>query len=250
MLLPLLALVQDAKASIDELMSDAARAFVEQLLVISAQEVAGAKHAGRHTGMMKPEDAEIARLKRELAKTRAKRDILKKNHWVLRQGANVRFAAIARHCGVWPLRWMCEALMVTPAGFHAWLKRPESERAIHDRVLTGVIRTSFAESDRTYGARRVRRDLRAWGYCCGLHRVQRLMSAAQLVARPKRRRRPCDTGVRPEHAIAPNLLERKFEAPAPNCKWPLTSRTYGQPKAGCTSRSCWTCSRVVWWGGR
>jgi transposase-like protein len=49
-LLPLLALVEDAKASIDELMSDAARAFVEQLLVISAQEVAGAKHAGRHTG--------------------------------------------------------------------------------------------------------------------------------------------------------------------------------------------------------
>jgi transposase len=29
-------------------------------------------------GVMKPEDAEIARLKRELAKTRAERDILKK----------------------------------------------------------------------------------------------------------------------------------------------------------------------------
>ena len=49
-LLPLLELVQDAKASIDDLMSDAARAFVEQLLVISAREVAGARHAGRHTG--------------------------------------------------------------------------------------------------------------------------------------------------------------------------------------------------------
>lgn len=131
----------------------------------------------------------------------------------------MRFAAIARHRGVWPLRWMCEALLVTAAGFHAWLKRPESERVTHDRALTLVIHTSFAESDRTYGARRVRRDLRAWGYRCSVHRVQRLMSTAQLVARPKRRHRPCDTGVRPEHAIAPNLLERKFEAPAPNCKW-------------------------------
>ncbi len=37
MLLPLLELVQDAKASIDELMNDAARQFVEQLLVVSAQ---------------------------------------------------------------------------------------------------------------------------------------------------------------------------------------------------------------------
>lgn len=49
-LLPLLTLVQDAKASIDELMSDAARGFVEQLLVISAAEVAGRKHPGRHAG--------------------------------------------------------------------------------------------------------------------------------------------------------------------------------------------------------
>ena len=42
-LLPLLQLVQDARASIDELMSDAARSFVERLLVVSAQEVAGVK---------------------------------------------------------------------------------------------------------------------------------------------------------------------------------------------------------------
>jgi putative transposase len=49
-LLPLLELIQDAKASIDELMSDAARTFVEQLLVCSAQEVAGARHPGKRRG--------------------------------------------------------------------------------------------------------------------------------------------------------------------------------------------------------
>jgi hypothetical protein len=32
-----------------------------------------------------------------------------------------------------------------------------------DGELTAAIRRSFAESDRTYGARRVRRDLRDWG---------------------------------------------------------------------------------------
>ena len=52
-LLPLLELIQDAKTSIDELMSDAARTFVEQLLVCSAQEVAGAKHPGKHTGRIR-----------------------------------------------------------------------------------------------------------------------------------------------------------------------------------------------------
>jgi transposase InsO family protein len=35
----------------------------------------------------------------------------------------------------------------------------------------------------------------------------------------RRRRLPFDHGVRPEHAIAPNLLDRQFEATAPNQRW-------------------------------
>ena len=62
----------------------------------------------------------------------------------------MRFAAMARHRGIWPLSWMCQTLSVTPGGYYAWLKRPESERAAIDRKLTAAIRTSFADSDRTY----------------------------------------------------------------------------------------------------
>lgn len=49
-LLPMLELIETARTSIDELMSEAARGFVEQLLVLSAREVAGAKHPGRCEG--------------------------------------------------------------------------------------------------------------------------------------------------------------------------------------------------------
>ncbi len=45
------------------------------------------------------------------------------------------------------------------------------------------------------------------------------MGTADLLARPGRRRRPCDAGVRPEHTIAAKLLDRQFGAMAPNCKW-------------------------------
>jgi len=131
----------------------------------------------------------------------------------------VRFAVIARHRGTWPLAWLCETLAVTRGGFYAWLKRPESAHAQRDTQLTAAIRTSFAESDRTYGARRVRRDLRDWGHRCGIHRVQRLMRRAQLVARPRRRRLPCDNGPRPEHSIAANVLDRQFAAGSANAKW-------------------------------
>lgn len=49
-LLPMLELVEDAKASVEELMNAAALSFVEQLLVISAEQIAGAKHPGRAGG--------------------------------------------------------------------------------------------------------------------------------------------------------------------------------------------------------
>ena len=117
------------------------------------------------------------------------------------------------------MAWMGEALDVSRGGYYAWLKRPPSARARTDAQLTVHIRRSFAESDRTYGARRVQRDLRGWGYPCGIHRVERLMRLAHLVARSKRRRLPGDTGPRLQYAIAPNVLNRQFEAPSPNRKW-------------------------------
>jgi putative transposase len=117
------------------------------------------------------------------------------------------------------LRWLCEALDVSRGGYYGWLKRPPSARARRDTQLLDSIRRSFADSDRTYGARRVRHDLRAWGECCGIHRVQRLMLAAGLQARRKRRRLPADIGQRPADAIADNVLDRNFIATAPNQRW-------------------------------
>ena len=49
-LLPMLELLEGAQASIDELMHESAVALVEQLLVLSAQELAGAKQRGRAGG--------------------------------------------------------------------------------------------------------------------------------------------------------------------------------------------------------
>jgi putative transposase len=51
-LLPMLELLENAQASVDELMNEAARAFIEQLLMMSAQEVAGAKRRGCADGQV------------------------------------------------------------------------------------------------------------------------------------------------------------------------------------------------------
>jgi putative transposase len=131
----------------------------------------------------------------------------------------VKFAFIAKHRGIWPAAWMCEALGVSRGGFHAWLTRPRSARSRREEDLAGKVRASFLASDRTYGARRVWHDLLAAGVVCGLHRIERWMRLHGRRARPRRRRLPPDLGERPATAVAPNRLDRSFDAPAPNRKW-------------------------------
>ena len=85
------------------------------------------------------------------------------------------FGFVAKHRAIWPVSWICEALGVSRSGLHAWLTRSACTRAREDEALLAGIRTSFASSDRTYGARRVRHDVLAEGLDAGLHRIERLM---------------------------------------------------------------------------
>lgn len=131
----------------------------------------------------------------------------------------MKFGFVAKHRGAWPVLMLCEALGVSRSGFYAWLTRPRSQRSLDDETLGKQARLSFADSDRTYGARRVWRDVLEAGYPCGLHRIERLMRIQALRARPRRRGMPIDRGERSTAAIAPNLLDRAFHATAPNQKW-------------------------------
>lgn len=131
----------------------------------------------------------------------------------------MRFSFIARHRGIWPVAWQCEALGVSRSGFHAWLTRRRSARAQIDEALIPRIRASFMASARTYGARRVWRDLLADGLSCGLPKVERLMRSEALRARPRRRGLPKHCGERAVATIAPNVLDRQFTAERPNQKW-------------------------------
>jgi putative transposase len=115
----------------------------------------------------------------------------------------VKFAFVARHRHIWPVVWLCAALDVSRSGFHAWLGRAPSRRSREDEEIGAKVRASFIASARTYGARRVWRDV---------------LQAQALRARPRRRGLPKDEGPRLA-AAAPNVLDREFQAERPNRKW-------------------------------
>jgi putative transposase len=131
----------------------------------------------------------------------------------------MQFGFVAKHRGVWPVRLMCEALGVSRGGFYAWIARPKSRREQLDEAISPHVYQSFVASDRTYGTRRVLKDVLELGYRCGLHKIERLMKAQALRARPKRRSKPTDRADRSEVTVGSNLLDRQFVADAPNKKW-------------------------------
>lgn len=130
----------------------------------------------------------------------------------------MKFEFIVKNRGTWPVKYICGALGVSRGGFYEWIKRPPSAREKLDDVLVPAIQKSFKDSYFTYGARRVLPDLLAAGHKCGLHKVERLMRENALRARPRRRALPKDSG-NPIGPVAPNILDRQFDASAPNQKW-------------------------------
>lgn len=113
---------------------------------------------------------------------------------------------------------MCRLLGVSISGFYDWLSRPVSVHESENVQLLKAIKHSYEASDGTYGSPRVVRDLIDAGFFCSENRVARLMKAAGIKARHKRRRAPSQLES-PVHAIAPNPLDRQFEATGPNQKW-------------------------------
>ena len=61
----------------------------------------------------------------------------------------MKFAFIAKHRGIWPAAWTCEALGVSRSGFYSWLTRARSARSRRDEDLAAKVRVSFLASDRT-----------------------------------------------------------------------------------------------------
>ncbi len=109
-------------------------------------------------------------------------------------------------------------LGVARSGYDAWARRGVSARARADEELAAKIARVHEERRRIYGAPRIHAALRAGGVRCGSRRVARLMRAAGLVGR-HRRRRARTTVADPGRPPAPNLVARDFAAPAIDRLW-------------------------------
>jgi len=130
----------------------------------------------------------------------------------------MRYRAIQEHDRRYPIRLMCRALAVSPAGYYAWRGRPESRRATANRSLLATIRVLHQESRQTYGSPSIWQALVRRGQRVGEHRVARLMRQDGLRAKTVKKWR-ATTHSQHSLPVAANTLDRAFTVAGPNRVW-------------------------------
>jgi putative transposase len=96
----------------------------------------------------------------------------------------MKYRAIRKHSRRYPIRLMCRALAVSPAGYFAWRDRPERRRSVYNRALLSTIRVIHQESRATYGSPDIWDTLIKQGHAVGAHRIARLMCVEGIRPRP------------------------------------------------------------------
>ena len=137
---------------------------------------------------------------------------------------------MSAHRAQYAIATMCRVLEVSPSGYYAWQKRPQSKRAHVDAILLRQIRTAHEASRGTYGAPRIHAELVAVGVRVSRKRVARLMRQAGIVGVSPRRFVVTTTRSESDRP-APDLVDRVFKAEKPNQLW-VADATYIPTRAG------------------
>ncbi len=113
---------------------------------------------------------------------------------------------------------LCRLLGVSRSGYYAWRTRPPSVRTQANQELMRHIKEVHEESRGTYGAPRIWAELRDRGVICSRKRVARLLRLAGLHG-CHRRKGPAAPRRTPGPPPAPDLVQRRFAAAAPDRLW-------------------------------
>jgi transposase InsO family protein len=138
----------------------------------------------------------------------------------------VKYAWIEKHRQQYSVTMMCELLCVSRSGLHAARDREPSQRSQDDQHLVEQIRQSQHKHRGRYGRRRMTPEIgELVGQPVNHKRIARLMREHGLQSHKRRRFRVITTDSKHAHPVAPNVLQRDFQARAPNQKW-LADMTY------------------------
>ena len=139
-----------------------------------------------------------------------------------------KYAVIYRHRDEYPVSVMCRFFEISRSGYYSFVKRMNHPEK--DAALAETIRQQQTQCFHTYGYRRMWLALEKQGIHRNPKTILRVMKKYDLLSEIRRRRKWQQMGQQ-VHKYE-NLLNRKFHAEAPNCKW-VTDISYIPPGKAC-----------------
>lgn len=136
----------------------------------------------------------------------------------------MKYQFMENHQTSYPIEWLCQVLEVSRSGYYAWQKQQHEPESRTEQDLIRDIRAIHRTSRRTYGSPRITFELHQQGKVCNHKRVARLMRLAGVRGVQKRQKASM-THSKHNYPIAPNVMNRQFEAENPNTIW-VADTTY------------------------
>lgn len=131
----------------------------------------------------------------------------------------MKYGFIQEQQKAYPVTVLCSVMQVGRSAYYAWAKRPGATAKDRERQpMEQRAAQIFEESRRTYGSRRLSRELKKAGFDAGRHKTRSVMAKLNLQPRhPKRFKVTTDS----HHGepVSPNLLDRHFDVAAPSQVW-------------------------------
>jgi len=115
----------------------------------------------------------------------------------------------------YPISLLCELMQVSRTGYYSWRTRGTSARQKEYENLIPIVKEAHRISKETYGARRISKEIQAYGAYCGLVKAKTLMQLAGVSAKQKRKFK-VTTDSKHNLPVAPNLLNREFKVTGPD----------------------------------
>ncbi|UOQ89482.1 IS3 family transposase [Agromyces endophyticus] len=184
--------------------------------------------SGTKPGVSTDQQAELRRLKREVAELRRANEILKSAAAFFRSGTRPPHDEMIRYVDMFKDQFGVEAIcrtlgatacgFLTARGYRAAKARPASDRAIRDEILGEQIARLHAENYSVYGVRKMHALMRRQGWTVGRDQVGRIMRSLGLRG-VKRGKRVFTTKPDPAAVMPKDLVKRRFTADGPRRLW-------------------------------
>lgn len=127
----------------------------------------------------------------------------------------MRYQVIDTEKKAYPVALLCKVFQVSRTGYYSWSNRGGSARQREYERLIPVVREAHRFSHGTYGTRRISGEIEEMGVRCGRNKAKALMKLAGVEAKQKKKFK-VTTDSKHDLPVAPNLLNREFQAEAPD----------------------------------